>query len=71
MTRQDPVGSISWPSDSGSGGAEVPEFIRCVDGQEPQIHEVWDFGEDGVTHEFHPAALVDVGAGVVGEFAND
>ena len=71
MTRQEPVGSISRPSDYGSGDAEVPEFIRCEEGREPQIHEVWDFGEDGVTREIHPTAQVDVSAGVFGEFATN
>ena len=50
------VGSIGWPSDSVSGNAEGPEFIQFVDGQEPHIHEVWDFGDDSVTREVHPTA---------------
>ena len=68
MNRRDPVGSIGRPSDSGSGGAEGPEFVRCVDVREPQIHEVWAFGFDGVTHEVHPKEQVDVGTGFVGDF---
>ena len=71
MSGRDPVGSIGRPSDSGSTDAEGPKFIWCVDGQEPQIHEVWDFGEDGVTHEVHLTEQVDVGTGVVGEFATN
>ena len=71
MARREPVGSISRPSDSGNGGAEVPELIQFVDGQEPQIHKFWDFGDDGVTREVHPTSQVDVGAGVVGEFATN
>ena len=54
-------------SDSGSGYEDRPEFIRCVDGRDPQIHEVWTFGEDVVTCEVHSIARVDVGAGFVGE----
>ena len=69
MAGKDPVGSIGLPSDSGSGDSEVPKFIQCVDGREPHIHEVWAFGEDGVTREFYLTVQVDVGAGVVGEFA--
>ena len=38
-------------------------------GREPQIHEVWAFGEDGITREVHPTAQVDVGAEFVEEFA--
>ena len=40
-----------------------------MDRQEPQIHEVWTFSEDGVTREVHPKARVDVSARFVGEFA--
>ena len=68
MARWGPVGSIDSPYDSGGGDAEGPKFIQCMDGQEPQIHEVWTFGEDGVTREVHPTAQVDVSAGLVGEF---
>ena len=71
MARQYPVGPIHRPSSSGSGDEDGPNFIRCVDVQEPQIHEVWIFGEDGVTREVHPIAQVDVGAGFVIEFATD
>ena len=39
-----------------------------MDRREPQIHEVWAFGEDGVMGEVCPTAQVDVGTGVVGEF---
>ena len=42
-----------------------------MDGREPQIHEVWTFGEDGVTREVHPTARVDVGAGFVREFSTN
>ena len=66
MTRREPVGSIRWPSDSGSGDSEGPEFIRCVDGRETHIHEFWAFGDYGVTREFQSTELVDVGDGFVG-----
>ena len=62
MARQEPVGSINSPSDSGIGDVEGPEFIRCVDGREPHIYEVWNFGEDDVTHEVDTTAQVDVSA---------
>ena len=42
-----------------------------MDGREPQIHKVWNFGEDIVTCEAHPTARVDVGAGFVGGFATN
>ena len=48
-------------------GEDGPDFIRCVDGREPQIQKVWTFGEDSVTCEVHPTAQVDVGAEFLGE----
>ena len=62
MARRNSVGSIRRPSDSSSGDEDGPKFIRCADGRDPNIHEVWTFGEDGVTREFHPTAQVLVGA---------
>ena len=54
-----------------SGGEDGPEFIRCVDGQQPEILEVWTFSEKGVARKVHPTACRDVGAGFVGEFDTD
>ena len=71
MTRRAPVGSIRHTSVSGSGGAEGTEFIQYVDSREPQIHEVWDFVSDGITHEVHSTAQVDAGNLAVGEFSSD
>ena len=71
MARQEPVGSICRPSYYGSGYEDGPEFIQFVEGRDPQIHEVWTFGEDGVTREFHKTAQVDVGAVFAREFATD
>ena len=67
MSRQEPVGDIRRPSDSGSGDKDRLEFIRCVDGLLSEIHEVWTFGEEGVIREVHLTARVDAGA-FVGEF---
>ena len=53
-------------ADSGSGGEDGPEFICCVDGRQPQIHEGWTLGEEGVTHGVHPTVHLDIGAGFVG-----
>ena len=68
MSRREIVGSICWRFDSDSGDEDGPELIQYVDGRDPQVHEVWNFGEDGVTREVHPIARVDVGDGFVGEF---
>ena len=66
MARREPVGSIRRTSDYGSGDKDRPEFIHFVDGRHPKIHEVWTFGEDGVTRKVRPTARIDVGA-FVGE----
>ena len=66
-----PIGAICWCYDSGNGDEDGPEFIRCVDGQEPQIHKVWNFGEDGIKHKVHLTARVDFGVGFVGEFSTN
>ena len=65
------MGSIHSPSDSGNGGTEGVEFIRCVDGQESQMHKIWSIGSDGITREVHPTEQVDVSAGTVGRFLTD
>ena len=62
MPTREPVGAICPPSKSGSGDNNGLEFVRCVDGLHPEIHEVWNFGEDQITPEVHPFAHVDIGA---------
>ena len=71
MPSLDLVGSIFWPSDSGCGDDDEPQFICCVDGRQPEIHEVWIFGEDCVTPEVHPSARVYVGNFVGDYFATN
>ena len=71
MSMPDPVGATHWPSDSSCGDADISKCIRCVDGRNPEVNEVWVLGEDGVTPEFHPTAQVDVDAGVVCKFATN
>ena len=66
MCIRDTVGSINWPSRSGSEDEDGPNFICCVDGWQPEINEVWTFREDGVTSEVHLTSRVDVRA-FVGE----
>ena len=63
--------SIFRPSNSGSGVTEGVEFIWCVYGREPKIHEIWCLGSDSVTREVHPTAKIDVGAGTVGKFTTN
>ena len=61
MPKSEPVGAIRQTSNSGSGADDGIEFIRCVGGRQPEIHEVWTFGNDGINPEVHPFACVDVG----------
>ena len=68
MIHHRPMGSICWTSNPGSRGTKDTEFIRCVDVREPQIHKLWCLGLDNITRKVHQTALVEVGAGTVGEF---
>ena len=71
MAGKETVGAICWRSNPGSGDKDGPKFIRCVDGWELQIYEVWTFGEDGVTPEVHLTEQVDVGAGFIVGFSTN
>ena len=42
-----------------------------MDGRQPQIHEIWNFAEDGITREIHPTGQEDVSSGLVGELSTD
>ena len=61
MHRLKPVGVTRQPSSSGSGGEYGLEFIRCVGGREPQIHELWSFSKEVITRKVHTFARIDVG----------
>ena len=71
MPRLETAGDIRQPSNPGSGDDDGLEFIPCVGGRQPEIHEVWTFGEDGITPKVHTFARVDVGAFVRDCFATD
>ena len=62
MPRRQPVGAIRQPFNSGSGAYDGLQFICCVVGRHPEIHDVWTFGGDGITCKVHPFARLDVGA---------
>ena len=66
IDTQDLVGYMPCQANYGSGGEDGPEFIHCVDGRQTQIHEVWNFGENGVTREVCSTVRIDVGSGFVG-----
>ena len=65
------MGSIGRPLNPGSGSTEDTAFMKCVDGWEPQIHELWCLGLDYITPKFHPTALVEVVSGIMGDFTAD
>ena len=71
MIRLQPMISIRRPSNPGSSSTEDTEFIRCVDGREPQIHKMWCLSLDSIYQEVHPTARVVVISGTVGEFTTD
>ena len=47
------------------------KFIRCVDGREPQIHELWCLRLENVTREIHLIVLLEFSAGTMGEFTTN
>ena len=60
MPRREKVGVICQPFSSGNRDEYGVEFICCVGGREPQIHELWSFAEDRITREVRPFARIDV-----------
>ena len=60
--------SIRWTFDSGSRGTNIVDLIWCVDGREPQLHEIWCLVSVNVTREIHPTAQVEVTTGTMGQF---
>ena len=71
LSMSDPVGATHWPSDSGCRDADRSKFNRCVDGREPEVNEVWIWGEYGIAPKVHPTTRVDVEAGVVYKFTTN
>ena len=67
VPRLEPVGTIFRPPNSGFGDNDGPQFISCVEKRHPEVHELWIFGEAGVTPKFHLTARLDVGA-FVGDY---
>ena len=68
MIRCRPMGYFHWPSHYGSWGAKDAEFVRCVEVQEPQIHDLWCLGLDNITLRVHLTSRLKVVARTVGEF---
>ena len=60
MPRCEPFGVIRQPFRSGNTNEDGIEFVRCVDVQEPQIHELFSFAKDGITCKVHLFSRVSV-----------
>ena len=65
------MGTILSPSYSGSGGTEATAFIQSINGQEPQIHELWCLHLEGICLKVNPTARVEVQDGTVGDFVTN
>ena len=65
------MGSIHRPLDSVSGITEAAASIKFVDDLKPYIHALWCMGFNGIIHEAHTTARVEVTAGTVREFMTD
>ena len=51
---------------SGREGKDGVCFTRCIEGQEPEIYEIWNFDEDG-TREVHPFTRIQISDDFTGE----
>ena len=71
MPLSAPVRDIRCPSESGCVDADRSKFVHCVDGRNPKVHEVWIWGDDGITTKFHPTARVDVDYWITRNFPTD
>ena len=71
MIGHSPMGTIRKPLDSGSGGSKATAFIQWINGREPQIHELWCLGLDGIICEVRPTARLEVISRTVGDFVTN
>ena len=71
MPSMDLVGVICWPSESGCRDDDGPQFVCCVDGRHPKVHNFWIFREGRVTPKVHLSTRVDIGIFVGDYFANN
>ena len=54
------MGDTRRPFDYGSRDPDPGTFIQCVDGRETMIQELWCPRIDGICHEVHPTACIDI-----------
>ena len=65
------MGYIHRTLNPGSGINEDTDLIQCVDVREPNIHEIWSLGLDGIISKVHPTAQIEVIAGTIREFVTN
>ena len=65
------MGTIRTPYDYGSVGTEATAFIQRINTREPDIHELWCLGLDGISHEVQPTVHIEVTSGSIGEFVTN
>ena len=65
------MGSIRHPLDPAIRSAEDTTFIKCVDGQEPQIHELWCLVLNNIIQKEYPTAHLEVISVTVGDFVTN
>ena len=69
MPLLSPVQDTRWPPYSGNGDANISNFVCCVGGRDPKIHEVWIRGDNGSTPEVYTPVQVDVNPWITSAYA--
>ena len=72
MPVRAPMGSIWRPSDdTGSRDTDPSVFIQCVNGRETMANKLWSHGLEGLYHDIHTIAQVEIPPITVGEFITE
>ena len=71
MIRRRPMESIRRHSNPSSCSTKDTAFVQCVDGREPQIHELWSLDLYRIIRKVHPTARVEVISGNVRKFVTN
>ena len=65
------MGDIRRPYDFGSRDQYPSVLIQCFNGRDTMVHELWSHVLDGISHDVHPTAWVEIPTGNVGEFVTE
>ena len=71
MIRRDTMSNIHKPSNYVIGGPDTGNFIQCINGWDPQIHELWFWNINGICCEVHLTACVEIPSGTAIKFVTD